>query len=142
WFYRRDRFHLLMLVAAYAGASAGFLLQHFTLPFGLPVTRLFSNIFFTLAVLCLSSAIISRFGRRVPWTAVGLLGAGGLAAFCWFLFVQPDLTWRVLAMNFAFGGITLIVAAELGGAPGKGPVERVLIALALLSGANFIVRTL
>jgi diguanylate cyclase (GGDEF)-like protein len=70
------------------------------------------------------------------------MGFGGLAAFSWFMFVQPDLAWRVLSLNFAFGGIGLVVAAELNSIRGKGPIERILVVLALLSGANFIVRPL
>jgi diguanylate cyclase (GGDEF)-like protein len=75
---------------------------------------------------------------------VGLVvfGFGGLAAFSWFMFVQPDLNWRVLSVNFAFGGISLIVAAEVRAVANRGPVERLIIVLATLCGLNFIVRTL
>ena len=58
------------------------------------------------------------------------------------MFVQPDLTWRVLAVNFGFGGISLIVAAEVRAVPNRGPVERLIVLLAALCGVNFIVRTL
>ena len=57
------------------------------------------------------------------------------------MFVDPDLTWRIFAMNFAFGGISLVVAAELRPVRNRGPVDRILIVLALLSGLNFFVRT-
>ena len=58
------------------------------------------------------------------------------------MFVDPDLTWRVLVMNFAFGGISLLVAAELRAFPSRGPVEKILMVLALLSALNFFARTL
>lgn len=140
WLYRSDRLHLVMIAAAYVGSSFGFLFQLFTLPAGMPFTRLLSIISFTLAVSCVASAILSRYGRNVPWLAIGLTGAGGLAAFSWFMFVHPDLTWRILAVNLSFGGISLIVAAELRTVARRGPVERMLIVLALLAAANFIVR--
>ncbi|MGT2464952.1 hypothetical protein ACVOMV_05440 [Mesorhizobium atlanticum] len=60
-----------------------------------------------------------------------------MAAFCWFLFVQPDLTWRILVVNFALGGVSLLAAAELRVVRGNGPTEKILLALALLSGLNF-----
>ena len=142
WLYRRQRTYLLVLVAAYAGSAMGFLLQYFVLPSGLPATKLFSVISFTLSAFGLSAAIVTRYGRPVPWKALGVFGFGGLAAFSWFMFVQPDLTWRVLAVNFGFGGISLIVAAEVRAVPNRGPVERLIVLLAALCGVNFIVRTL
>lgn len=140
WLYRRHRFHLVMVAVAHAASAAGFLLQYFVLPVGLPVSRLVSNLSFTIAVIALAGAIIVRYGRKPPWGQMGLLGLGGIAAFSWFMFVEPDLTWRVFAINFAFGGICLVLAAELRTVPEKGAVEWVLIALALLSVVNFIVR--
>jgi diguanylate cyclase (GGDEF)-like protein len=142
WLYRPQRAYLLMLVGAYTGSAMGFLLQYFTLPIGLPATKLLSVISFTIAAFGLSTAIVTRYGRPLPWRALGAFGFGGLAAFSWFMFVQPDLTWRVLAVNFGFGGISLIVAAEIRAVPNRGPVERLIIVLAALSGVNFIIRTL
>ena len=56
------------------------------------------------------------------------------------MFVDPNLNWRIYSMNFAFGGIALVVAAELRRIPDKGPIEKILLLLALLSGLNFLVR--
>ena len=81
WLYRRQRTYLLVLVAAYAGSAMGFLLQYFVLPAGLPATKLLSVISFTLSAFCLSAAIVTRYGRPVPWKALGVFGFGGLAAF-------------------------------------------------------------
>ena len=142
WLYRPQRGYLLMMVAAYAGSAMGFLLQYFMLPVGLPTTKLFSVIFFTISAFGLSAAIVTRYERPVPWKALAVFGFGGLAAFSWFMFVQPDLTWRVLSVNFGFGGISLIVAAEVRAVPNRGPVERLIMVLAALCGVNFIARTL
>lgn len=141
WFYQRERPYLAVLALAYSASATGFLLQYFVLPIGLPFSRIVSNLAFILGAWCLSAAIISRYGRRIPHFAIGLLSAGGLAAFCWFMFVDLNLTWRVYAINFAFGGVSLVVAAELNKVRRNGPVEMILFVLALLSGLNFFVRT-
>ncbi|NUS20601.1 MAG: GGDEF domain-containing protein [Mesorhizobium sp.] len=142
WSYQRHRPYLAVLGASYCLSAPGFLLQYFTLPIGLALTKLVSNVCFTIAACCLSSAIIARYGRRVPYVGITVMTGGGLAAFLWFMFVQPDLTWRVLVMNFGFGALSLLVAAELRTVRNNGPTEKILFALSLLSGLNFIVRTL
>lgn len=142
WIHQRHRPYLAALAASYSLSAPGFLLQYFTLPVGLALTKLVSNICFTIAACCLSSAIVARYGRRVPYVGIGIMTGGGFAAFTWFMFVQPDLTWRVLVMNFGFGGLSLLVAAELRPVRNNGPTEKILFALSLLSGLNFIVRTL
>jgi len=142
WSYQRHRPYLAVLAVSYSLSAVGFLLQYFTLPIGMPLTKLASNICFTIAGCCLSSAIVHRYGRKVPYVGIGVLAGGGLASLCWFLFVAPDLTWRILAMNFAFGGISLLVAAELRPVRNNGPTEKILFVLSLLSGLNFFVRTL
>ena len=142
WSYQRHRPYLAVLGASYCASAGGFLLQYFTLPVGMVLTKLLSNICFTFAACCLCGAIVARYGRRVPFVGIGVLAGGGLAAFCWFLFVQPDLTWRILAINFGFGGLSLLVAAELRQVRNNGPTENILFVLSLLSGLNFFVRTL
>ncbi|MDG4876765.1 GGDEF domain-containing protein [Mesorhizobium sp. WSM4935] len=142
WSYQRHRPYLAALGASYCLSAPGFLLQYFTLPMGVALTKLVSNICFTIAACCLSSAIIARYGRRVPYVGIGIVTGGGLAAFIWFMFVQPDLTWRVLVMNFGFGALSLLVAAELRTVRHNGPTEKILFALSLLSALNFIARTL
>ncbi|MER8995718.1 GGDEF domain-containing protein [Mesorhizobium sp. M0678] len=142
WFYQRHRPYLGVLAAGYSASAAGFLLQYFTLPVGMAPTKLISILCFTFATCCLAGAVIARYGRRVPYPAVGILACGGLAAFSWFLFARPDLTWRILAINFSFGGISLVVAAELRVVRNNGPTEMILFVLSLLSGLNFLARTL
>ncbi|KAA3451299.1 GGDEF domain-containing protein [Mesorhizobium sp. SARCC-RB16n] len=142
WFYQRHRPYLAVLALSYCVSAPGFLFQYFTLPIGVALSKLMSNICFTIAACCLSGAIIARYGRKVPGVGIAVLAGGGLAAFAWFLFVTPDLTWRILAMNFGFGGVSLLVAAELRPVRNNGPTEMILFVLALLSSVNFFVRTL
>ncbi|AZO10661.1 MULTISPECIES: GGDEF domain-containing protein [unclassified Mesorhizobium] len=142
WFHQRHRPYLAVLAASYCLSALGFLFQYFTLPVGMMPTKLISNICFTAAACCLSSAVVARFGRRVPFVGIALTTGGGLAAFSWFMFVQPDLAWRILSMNFGFGALSLVVAAELRTVRNEGPTQKILFALSLLSGLNFILRTL
>jgi len=142
WAYQRHRPYLAVLALSYCASAPGFLFQYFTLPIGMVLTKLVSNICFAIAGCCLSGAIVARYGRKVPYVGIGVLAGGGLASFCWFLFVAPDLTWRILAMNFAFGGLSLLVGAELRPVRNNGPTEKILFVLSLLSGLNFFVRTL
>jgi diguanylate cyclase (GGDEF)-like protein len=138
---RKDRPYLSAMALAFIASAVGFLLQHFTLPaVGFALSRLVSITSFTLAAFCLAGGVVARYGRRIPYAAFGILGGGGLAAFSWFMFIDPNLTWRIFAINFAFGGISLVVAAELHAIAQKGPVERLLLAFSLMSGLNFLVR--
>lgn len=142
WLYQRAPY-LAVLAAGFAASAVGFMLQYFSLPLlGFAGTKLVSCLAFTSAVVCLATAILSRYGRHVPYVAIGILAGGGIAAFSWFLFAQPDLTWRIYAVNFAFGGICLVIAADLRPLRRDGPVQMVLFVLTLLAAANFIVRTL
>jgi len=141
WLYQQSRRYLAVLAVGYLASAIGFLLQYFSLPFGFEATKLASNICFAAAGSCIAGSIVARSGRPVPFVAIGVFAAGGLAALCWFLFVVPDLTWRIYAINFALGGVSLVAAAELRHVRRNGPTEMILFALALLAGVNFLVRT-
>lgn len=142
WLYQRHRLYLTVLTLAYSASAFGFLFQNFTLPIGQAPTKFLSGICFTIAVVALCCAILSRSRRKIPVLGFGAFAIGGLASFSFFLFVEPSLTWRIYSLNFGFGGICLLLAAEMHAVRSKGPAERIIIALALISGLNFFVRTL
>ncbi len=143
WTYQRASFHLLTLAIGYAASGTGFLLQYFSLPFTTFATnKLASCVAFTIAVVCITTAIQSRYAKRIPYGAVGTLASGGIVAFSWFLFVEPDLTWRIYAINFAFGGLCLLCAAELRPVRHEGPIQVALLWLTVVAAGNFFVRTL
>jgi diguanylate cyclase (GGDEF)-like protein len=98
-------------------------------------------LFFATAV-CIAGAIVSRCGRPVPVLAFGLLTTGGLGAYSWFMFVDQNLAWRLLSVNFALGGIILVGAAELRAIPHKTTMQWIMFVLSLLAGLNFFARTL
>lgn len=141
WLNRRQDVYLLWLVGGYCGSAIGFLLQHFTLPIGLPLTKLLSNASFVAAGTAIAVAILARYGRKVPWPALALLAAAGMSAWCWFMFVADSLNWRIYVINFTLGGVSLVVAAGLRPVCRNGTVEMTLFVLSLLSGLNFFART-
>jgi diguanylate cyclase (GGDEF)-like protein len=142
WLNQRRHRHVAVLALGYAACAGGFLLQYFTLPVGFNATKLASNVLFFTTMLCIAGAVVSRCGRPVPILAFGALAAGGLGAFCWFMFVDPNLTWRLYSINFGLGGISLVAAAELRAIPNKTAIHKTLLGLSLLAGLNFFVRTL
>ena len=143
WLYQRSAPHLLILAVGFTASAVGFLLQYFSVPFaGFVVTKLGSSLAFTIAVVCLTVAILSRYGNKVPYVPIAILATGGMAAFSWFLLVQSDITWRIYSINFAFGGLCLLIAAELRPVRRNGPIQKALLVLTLLAAVNFLLRTL
>jgi diguanylate cyclase (GGDEF)-like protein len=142
WLHQRNQPYLAALAVAYAVSAVGFLLQYFMLPVGFEANKLLSVTAFTVGVASASGAIVVRYGRKVPWLGIGVPAALGLGVFCWFLFVHPDLTWRILVINFVFGAISLVVAFELRRAAKTSLADKFLFVLTLVVAANFILRTL
>ncbi|MBX3583954.1 MAG: GGDEF domain-containing protein [Rhizobiaceae bacterium] len=140
WFYVRPRPYLVMVAAAYAASAFGFIFQYVVLPFGPAPTKLLSSVFFMTAVVGIAAAVIARFGRPIPWWPLGSVAAAGLAGFSWFMFVQPDIAWRVLVFNFALGAICLVVAGQARTFHREGRLARAFFVLGVLSGLNFFVR--
>jgi diguanylate cyclase (GGDEF)-like protein len=142
WKHQPQRSYILQLSAAMACISAGFLLQFLQLPVGLATTKLISNLsMFTGAVLLLSG-ILGRYGHRPPWLGLAVLTAPLLAAFVWFLYWQPDLTWRIYLINFIFGTVALLLVCEIRTAPGRQLIDNVLLGIFLFWGLQFFPRPL
>ncbi|OQM77162.1 GGDEF domain-containing protein [Manganibacter manganicus] len=142
WAYQKNRSYLAVLAIGYVATAIGFLLQHFVQPLGLKASQIASSLAFMVAVCLISGAIVSRYRNRLPLVGIGIAASVGAALYGWFMFVDQDLIRRILVLNFAFGAISLVVAAELWGVRKRGPAETVLLVLSLLASMNFIVRTL
>lgn len=141
WLYQRASRYLAALATGYLLSAVGFLLQYFVLPIGFYPTKLVSNVAFVAGTACVALAVSARYTARPPYIAVGILSAIGLSTLIWFLFVDPNLSWRIYAMNFSLGGITLFATAQMYRMPGRGPLETALVVLAFIVGMNFIART-
>ncbi|MGB3390642.1 MAG: GGDEF domain-containing protein [Pseudaminobacter sp.] len=140
WVHQRQRKYILILGLSYLGCGMGFLLHHITLPVGFLPTKFVANSLFALAVLGLSTAMIARQGRPVPFLTLGGLALVGMAALSWYMFVDPNLVKRIFAVNFTFGAVAFVVAAELRGSARNRLADRALMVVAVLAGINFLVR--
>jgi diguanylate cyclase (GGDEF)-like protein len=139
WHHQRQRRYILVLSFAYVALAAGFLLQYLSV-FGLEASKLASNILFLTGGVTLAVGALTRYERRPPMVPILLLGGGGISAFVWFLYIDPNLTWRIYAINFAFGGISLILAAELKAVRQRKAIDNVMLGIVLLWGVSFFPR--
>lgn len=142
WRHQRERGYIAILALSYVAAACGFVLQSTDLPFGAPVSKLLSNTFFVATAYLMAVGILGKFGRRPPHAVFGIIGAVGLGTLSWYLFVEPDITRRVLAINLTLAGMCLTIAAGLRSVPGKIFVDRLLMVALAINGLNFLVRPL
>lgn len=138
WQQRHLRY-IAVLGASFLFLAGGFLLQYFT-PFSVEAARLLSNGFFLAGGVGLSIGALGRHGRRPPFLGFVVSAFAGFAAFCWFLFVVPDLNWRILTINFAFGAISLLLAAELRAVPDRRMIDNLMLGFVLFWGVSFFPR--
>jgi len=140
--HQKDRPYLALLCAGYICSALGFLLQYFILPIGFLPTKLISAIAFLLAVCLIGNALVARHHRPLPWRGTAAAALAGLGAYCWFMFMVPDLTWRVLSLNLACGAVSLLIGFELRRIPKANFIDRLLNIFVLLAAANLILRPL
>lgn len=142
WLNQPSRTYMALLAASYFAVAGGFLLQYFELPVGFLETKLLSIVSFLAAGFLMGYGISMRYRRKAPLAALSIACGSGLAAFVWFMYGQPNLTWRILSINFALGTVCLIIFAEVRAVPLKSPIDRLLMWSALLTSVNFVARTL
>jgi diguanylate cyclase (GGDEF)-like protein len=136
---QRRRSYIAVFGTSFLMLSGGFVVQYFT-PFGFQASRLVANMFFIACAVGLSIGALGRHGRRPPLAVVCGIAAAGLAVFSWFLFVEPDVNWRILSINFAFGGIALVLAAELRAVPDRRMIDNLMLGIVLFWGVAFFPR--
>lgn len=141
WFYLRQ-LHLGLMAGGYGVSAAGFVLQSFALPLGFNVARAIAGGMFALSVCLVGAAVILRFGRVRTLPVVAALATVGFVAQMWFMFVDPDMTKRILSLNFAFGAACLVIAADLWPSRARSMAEYFLFGIAVLTTVNFIARPL
>jgi hypothetical protein len=140
WWNQRDRHFIAVMAASFLALSFGFLLQYFT-PFNLTLTKLLSNLLLLAGGTGLATGSLARFGCRTPIARTGIFGAAGFIAFLWYLVVDPDITGRVYAINFAVGAISLVIAVEIRSSSRTFRfVDKLLVALTTFFGLSYFVR--
>jgi diguanylate cyclase (GGDEF)-like protein len=142
WMERRARTHVLFFCAAYFCYAMAFGLQAAPWPFGDPGNALLSNLFLLGTFGASIHGMMLRRRHPTPFAALGALAVLGFAAQFWFAIVQPDMTGRIYAVNFCYGGMMLVAAAEMRAFPDKTPVERLLFAVVLTVGLYSFARTI
>jgi len=83
---------------------------------------------------------LGRYGHRAPVIALCLTIGASLGAYIWFMFVDVDVNWRILATNFGFGTILLLLAAELRAVPGRRLFDNLLLGAILLLALSYYPR--
>lgn len=141
WHLRGGRAYIAEFALGYYAYGAAFLLQAVREPFGDPGNALLSHLLFTIAFFSIIHGILARLGRPAPFGALAVLTLCGFAGLLWFIFVHPDMSGRIFSVNFMYGGMLLVAAAELRGVPGKARIDRALFAILLLAGLYCFVRS-
>ena len=139
WHHQRQRRYILVLSFAYMAFACGFLL-HYVSVLGIEVLRLASTVMFLVGGISLAAGALIRYGRKPPMVPILLIGGTGISAFVWFLYIEPNISWRIYAINFAFGGISLVLAAELRTVQQRKAIDNVMLGLVLFWGISFFPR--
>ncbi|TAN02282.1 MAG: GGDEF domain-containing protein, partial [Rhizobiaceae bacterium] len=138
WWRQRYVIELSLAFVAYAAA---FSLQNFPL-LGDPANGLLANAILTGFFFLLAHAILTRVGRPAPFVHLTGIAIIGYAALLWFMFVDRDLTGRIIVVNFMYGAMVFAVARALTRLRNGKPADRVLAAILLVCGCYVGIRTL
>ena len=138
WWRRRYVIELSLAFLAYALA---FFLQNFPL-FRDPVNALLGNAALTGFFFVTAHAILARVGRPAPFAALTFIAGAGYVFLLWFMFVERDITGRILATNFMYGSMLFATALPLARLKNRKPTDRVLLAILLTGGCYVGIRTL
>jgi diguanylate cyclase (GGDEF)-like protein len=141
WMERKAQTHVLFFCAAYSLYAVAFGFQASPWPFGDPGNALLSNFFLLGTFGATIHGIMLRRRRPTPFAALATLAVLGYAAQAWFSVVHPDMTGRIYAVNFCYGGMMLLTAAEIRAFPDKTAAERLLFAVILTIGVYSFART-
>ncbi|MBA3942183.1 MAG: GGDEF domain-containing protein, partial [Sphingopyxis sp.] len=139
WLNHRQRY-VAYAAAAYAASALSFLIQDVGPVLPMEVQRIPSNLGFLLTGALFAAAIISRYGRPVPWRAMAVVGAVAMLFFLWFLLVRPSIPARILSISIGAGIIATMVVRALWTVEKHYLIDRILFWVAVLSAVNLIVR--
>lgn len=139
WDHQRHKRYILLTAVSLAAGAAGFVMQYVTNDaFGL--SRLLSNLLFLGAGVGMAMSLVSRYQRRLRLSSVLAVAGCGLSLFIWFLYVTPHIASRIYAINFSFGLLTLMVAAQLRSVTPRRAIDSALLLLTLFWGLSYFIR--
>lgn len=139
WHHQRHRRYILVLAGAFVAVAFAFALQYFSV-FSVDASKLLSNLLFLAGGLCMAAGALGRYGRLLPFATIAVITAMGFSFFTWFLYVSPDLSWRIYTINFTFGAITLMLASEIRSVRGRALIDNVLLGVLAFWGITYLVR--
>jgi diguanylate cyclase (GGDEF)-like protein len=141
WHYQRVQHYLAVLSCAFYMIAAAFVLQYLSVIVDDTLLRFVANAMLVVGAALAVFGMLGRYGRRPPLFTIAAVILVFLAAFGWFLLVEPDIVARILIVNFAGGFLVLLMALELRKVEEKKPIDRFLTGLFLVWGLQFFVRT-
>lgn len=140
WTNQRGQTYILLIAASYVASSIGFLIQDVGPDFGNEFQRIPVNICFLMTGYLLIAGVVKRYGLRIPHALLGGIVAVGAAGLVWFVLIRPDLTGRVLMVNFLLGCISLVATVKLYPVEKRHFIDRLLFWVTVLCTLNFFVR--
>lgn len=145
WLYQRDKSYVMLASAGYAMTALAFFVQdvafqYIVSPLPGHAERILSNIGFLAAGWLLTAAVLGRFGIRPSYPVLILACVIALVGHAWFLLGNPSVAGRVLVVNAALGAMMLMIVAKVAPLRGKHLADRLLLGVAVLAAANYILR--
>ena len=141
WNYQRHKRYILLTALSLVAGAIGFLIQYLSIE-TFALSRLSSNLLFVFAGVGMAVSLLARYKRALSLTTVLALVGGGVGLFVWFLYVTPHTAARVYTINFTFGLLTLMVAAQLRAVPSRRAIDNVMLVLTAFWGLSYFLRPL
>ena len=135
------RAYVAELSLAFFLYAAAFLLQNFPL-LGEPVNGLIANVILTCFFFLVAHAILKRVGLPAPFGRLVCVACLGYPFLLWFMFVERDITGRILVANFMAGAMVFAILLPLARLRERKPADSLLVAILLVCGLYIFVRTL
>jgi diguanylate cyclase (GGDEF)-like protein len=140
WQHQQSRGDVALIGASFVALAIAFTFQYFIV-YSVNASKLVSNLCFLAGGVGLLYGTLWRFGCKPSVFPATAIAAVGLAVFSWYLLVNPDLTKRIYAINFAFGSIAVLMSLELRKAPRTFHlVDKLLVALTGFWGLTYFIR--
>lgn len=145
WLSQRGKTYILYASIGYGVNALGFFIQdivfqYFVAPLPGSAERIFTNLVFLFSGWLLAAAVIGRYGLKPSYRFLTVITVAGIGGLSWFLMADPNVIGRILVMNAALGGITLMIVMKLRPVRKRHLIDRLLFGMAVISALNYIAR--